>query len=396
MFYMQMLREQDELMGNTGFDPDMVVNSDDKYAIDLKDIAKAVEDINDEYAEESEQEELDGQDLCEDPVSEAMIAIYENEYNWNLVMEAVGTRELLENARGREMVMEAVDISAFIDKAKEFFVSMFRKITDAVTAFMQKHSVAARVSAAFAKKYGKDIKAGQDAYAELVSKGKRKALEGYEFPGLDSVIKNFDSEIGQIEVKNSNIGYQDVQEFADAKDMDIHVAIKELSDDKATTMKELSKYATDKLFGKKGTLSGEAASGEKAIKILEGGIGEMHQIKNTYAKIKRGFNDTIKTLNKMKDYIPKAEKQGDAMKGLNKTIQMMKDTKNAVHVVYSCTMKAMRARQAQALRVAHAYAAASGALKKVNEKDAKKEKKATTESAGFFGALELLYFNSII
>ena len=389
MFYMNMLREQDELMGNTGFDPDMVVNSDDKYAIDLKDIAQAVEDINAEYAEESEQEELDGQDLCEDPVAEAMIAIYENEYNWNLVMEAVGTSELLEHARGRELVMEASDVKGFIEKAKEFFVNMFRKITDAVTAFMQKHSVAARVSAAFAKKYGKDIKAGQAAYAELVSKGKKKALEGYEFPGLDTLIKNFDAEIGKVEIDMSNLSYEDVQKYAESKDMDIHHAVKELSEGHATTMKELSKYATDKLFGKKGTLSGEAASGEKAIKVLEGGIGEMHQIKNTYAKIKRGFNDTIKSLNKMKDYIPKAEKQGDAMKGLNKSIQAMKETKNAVHVVYACTMKAMRARQTQALRIAHAYAGAAGALKKVNEKEKKKAEK-TNESAGFFGALELL------
>ena len=391
MFYIDILREQDELMGNTGFDPDMVVNSDDKYAIDLKDIAQAVEDINDEYAEESEQEELDGQDLCEDPVAEAMIAIYENEYNWNLVMEAVGTSELLEHARGRELVMEAADVKGFIEKAKEFFVNMFRKITDTVTAFLQKHSAAARISASFAKKYGKDIKAGQAAYAELVSKGKRKALEGYDFTKMDSIVDNLKGEIKKLDSEVSNFSYQDAQKYAEAKDLNPNLVIGEFTDGKASNMKELGNAITKELFGEKGTLSGEAASGERAIKILETGVSEMHAIKNIYTEVKRNFNNTIKSLNKMKDYIPKAEKQGDAMKGLNNVIKTAKVTKNAVHVVYSCIMKAMRARQMQALTIARTYAHAAGALKKVNEKEAKKDKKQDVkESAGFFGALELL------
>lgn len=390
MFYMNMLREQDELMGNTGFDPDMVVNSDDKYAIDLKDIAQAVEDINAEYTEESEQEELDGQDLCEDPVAEAMIAIYENEYNWNLVMEAVGTSELLEHARGRELVMEAADVKGFIDKAKEFFVNMFRKITDAVTAFLQKHSAAARISASFAKKYGKDIKAGQAAYAELVSKGKKKALEGYDFTKMDSVVEDLKREIKKFDDEVSNFNYQDIQQYAEAKDLNPNLVIGEFTDGKASNMKELGNALTEELFGKKGTLSAEAASGERAIKILEKGVSEMHDIKNIYTDVKRNFNNIIKNLNKMKDYIPKAEKQGDVMKGLNNTIKTAKVTKNAVHVAYSCIMKAMRARQLQALTIARAYAHASGALKKVNEKDKKAAQKAAHESAGFFGALELL------
>ena len=53
--YYDMLREEDELMGNTGFDQGAVVGPDDEYTVQLNDIAKAVEDLNDERADESEQ-----------------------------------------------------------------------------------------------------------------------------------------------------------------------------------------------------------------------------------------------------------------------------------------------------------------------------------------------------
>ena len=114
-FYLNMLREEEEMLGNTGFDPDAVATPDDKYAIELKDVAQTVEDLNAARAEESSEEELDGQDLHEDPVAECMIAIYESEHNWNAIMQAIGSREMLEAARGREMVMEAVDVMGFFE-----------------------------------------------------------------------------------------------------------------------------------------------------------------------------------------------------------------------------------------------------------------------------------------
>ena len=100
--FVDALREETEFLDNTGFDGGAVANPDDKYEVELNDVAKAVEDINQNYADQSSQEELDGQDLEEDPVSECMIAIYESEHNWNLIMNALAMREVNEAAIGRE------------------------------------------------------------------------------------------------------------------------------------------------------------------------------------------------------------------------------------------------------------------------------------------------------
>ena len=382
MFYMNMLREQDELMGNPGFDPNMVVNSDDKYAIDLKDVAKAVEDINDEYADESEQEELDGQDLHEDPVSECMIAIYESEHNWNAIMQAIGTHELMESARGREMVMEAVDIKSYIDKAKEFFVNQFKKITDIVKEWMRKHSVVARANKAFVAKYGSKFEEGRAAY----EKSDRKALTGYNF-ATSKVSDLLNSE-------KAIIGF--VSDMAKSANMDDfkqeslgHIApdvirgrmvgsASQAADGYSAALKK-------KYFGEKGTLTAETLGKVKGV--LSDGVRNINDAKDVYAEIKRSYNEILKALNALKSGVDKSEKKGEAMGNLTKYIAAVKEAKNITHMGFTTMLSAMRAEQLQAMRVAHAWVSSIEKPKK--EKKAEKET-TKTESAGFFGALELL------
>lgn len=381
MFYMNMLREQDELMGNTGFDPDMVVNSDDKYAIDLKDIAQAVEDINDEYAEESEQEELDGQDLHEDPVAECMIAIYESEHNWNQIMQAIGTHELMEAARGREMVMEAVDIKSYIDKAKEFFVNQFKKITEIVKEWMRKHSVVARTNKAFVAKYGSKFEEGRAAYQKS-----GKELKGYNFAtgsvsdllGSEKVIISFVSDMAKSanmdDFKQENLGHIS----PDAIRGRMVGSASQAGDGYRAALKK-------KYFGEKGTLTAETLGKVKGV--LSNGVRNINDAKDVYAEIKRSYNEILKALNALKKGVDKSEKKSEAMGNLTKYIAAVKEAKNITHMGFTTMLSAMRAEQLQAMRVAHAWVSAA---KPKKEKKEDKKETPKTESAGFFGALELL------
>lgn len=374
MFYTKMLREQDELMGNTGFDPDMVVNSDDKYAIDLKDIAQAVEDINDEYAEESEQEELDGQDLHEDPVAEAMIAVYESEHNWNVIMQAIGTHELMESARGREMLMTEAETAGFIDKVKEFFVTQFKKISDAVKKFIEDTLSMSHTCAAFYKKYGKKFDEGRAAY----EKSDRAALKGYNyktdkihntiFKGADAIMKMVHSEVAMSK-------FEDYKNMATSLD-GVYSALG------VSEGKDMRKTLKADFCGEKGTLTAETLN--NVSKAITEGPAHIKEVRAMYAEIKKNFNAIIKFLNKMKGEVDKSEKKSDAMTGLTKYIADVKKANNAMHVAYAAGMSAMRGEILQAMRVAHAWVAAIGKPKKEKKEPVK------TESAGFFGSLELL------
>lgn len=381
MFYMNMLREQDELMGNTGFDPDMVVNSDDKYAIDLKDIAQAVEDINDEYAEESEQEELDGQDLHEDPVAECVIAIYESEHNWNTIMQAIGTQELMEAARGRDMVMEAADVAGFIDSVKEFFVRQFAKISKIVKEFMEKHSIMARVNAAFAKKYSVEkLKEGKVAF----EKKEKHTFTGYNFKvqGAKYVLEG-----EAFNAKECSIS--SIEEITDKALPEVDVVRGRYVGDSKCEKGNYRDALKARYFGEKGTLSGDSIDPVKVHGVIANAMKDIKDCKEAYNAMKKSYNQVIADLNKIKKGVDKAHKDSEMMSKLTKHIAAVKECKNVGHMAFTTMLAAMRANQAQAIRVAHAYVAAAGAEKKAEKKAAKKTEKAN-ESAGFFGALELL------
>ena len=202
-FYLQMLREEEEFMGNTGFDDNMIgdPNGKDKYEVDIQDVADVIEDINADYVDQSSQDELDGQDLAEDPVNECMIAIYESEHNWNQIMQAIGTKELLEAFKGREMVMEAVDVKGFFTSVKNFFVKMWKKFTAIVKNWIDNAMAAFRTNKSFMTKYGSKLQAGKEAYEKDKT---NKAFKGYNFKADKNFGEKVANDIVAEAKKNAN------------------------------------------------------------------------------------------------------------------------------------------------------------------------------------------------
>lgn len=407
--FVDALREETEFLDNTGFDGGAVANPDDKYEVELNDVAKAVEDINQNYADQSSQEELDGQDLKEDPVAECMIAIYESEHNWNQIMNALASREVLESARGREMVLESVDIKGFFAKVKEFFVSLWKKITAVVKNWLENASAVLRTNKSFAAKYGSKLKDGKDAY---FADSSNKAFKGYNFPSalvrpaLVGQMKEMDT--GDLNkgineliavLRNggkitSNSG-DDLAVPTGAVDKIRGAFCNKDSVSADNYRDELKNY----YFGSKEKVTldqNSAMLNPDNIKGILSGDMKMKDVKDAYNSMKKSINATLKALNDLEKAVKSTYDKGEANENtssaltvISKMSSAMKESKNVAHMAMTTFMKAAHAQTAQARRIANAYIFALNKKTRKGKIDAASGKP-THESAGFFSSLDLI------
>lgn len=405
--FVDALREETEFLDNTGFDGGAVANPDDKYEVELNDVAKAVEDINQNYADQSSQEELDGQDLKEDPVAECMIAIYESEHNWNQIMNALASREVLESARGREMVLESVDIKGFFAKVKEFLVSLWKKITAVVKNWLDNASAVLRTNKSFATKYGSKLKEGKDAY--FADSG-NKAFKGYNFPSalvrpaLVGQMKEMDSsDLTKVAneliaaLRNGGKVTQDPSDVAPAGMVDkIRGAFCNKDSVSADNYRdELKNY----YFGSKEKVTldqNSAMLNPDNLKGILSGDMKMKDVKDAYNSMKKSMNVSLKALNDLEKAIKGSYDKGgadantsSALTVISKWSSAVKESKNAAHMAMTTFMKAAHAQTAQARRIGNAYIFALNKKTRKGKIDAASGKP-THESAGFFGSLDLI------
>ena len=373
-FYLNMLREEEDMLsGNTGFDDSLVANSDDEYETDLKKTAEIIEDINADYSDQSSQPELDAQDLQENPVEECAMMIFESQYNWNTIMRAIGTKELLENARGREMVMEAVDVKEFFNKIKEFFVKMWKKFTAFVKNWIDNAMALFRTNKSFVQKYGAKFADGKKAYEADPDK---KPMKGYNFKAKYG---SFDTQL-----KMAVEGAQENANLVAKKVGDLSAAVSSGNFDRANELNVA--HNTERLRGRlcgksdeisadsfrkelkiayfgseeKETLKDDALNPETIKKSLENSNKDVKDIKKVYDNAKKAFDTTLKGLKRLEDAIRKSsadasEGKSATMNAVVKSMNIEKDNKAAITMSCSMLMKAMKAQKAQCRRVANAW-----------------------------------------
>lgn len=402
-FYLNMLREEEELMGNTGFDADAVATPDDKYAVELKDVAQAVEDLNDARAEESSQDELDGQDLNEDPVAECMIVMYESEHNWNAIMQAIAVKELNEASRGREMVMEAVDIKGFIDKAKQFFVKMFKKITGIVKNWISNASAVFRTNKSFVQKYGKDLPAGKAAYEKAANS---KQFKGYKF-GDTSNVQDFIAAQKQVNANTQKVVSELTRQInSGAESFNAVSSLKADVDgfrsnlcgnrNGSVSADEFRKKLKAAYFGseEKVTLNGKYIEAKYLVDVLSKDNSDIKNVKSAYKAVEDGFRATLKALNDLEKALKGSGEKGSygsersaAMMATTSYITAQKEMKNASSLSLTTMLKAIRSEKAQARRIANAY---MFALNKGKRKGSGEEEKKGVSEGGFLSSVELI------
>ena len=408
--FVNALREETEFLDNTGFYGGAVANPDDKYEVELNDVAKAVEDINQNYADQSSQEELDGQDLKEDPVAECMIAIYESEHNWNQIMNALATKEVHEAAMGRELVLESVDVKGFFEKVKQFFVTLWKKITAVVKNWLENASAVLRTNKSFVSKYGSKLDEGKTAY---FADSKNKAFKGYNFPndlktGAANMTKGFkamDTGAANTMINDAIKALRSGQKITseDVADLEkvnqILDALREAFCGKDVGASEYRKAVKVAFFGseEKVTLDENAiVLKPDYIKGVLSSDMKMKEVKSAYADMKKSINNSIKAINEMEKAIKNSYKGGEASEATSAALTMcskcssfMKDAKNIAHMCMTTFMKSAHAQAAQARRIGNSYIFALNKKTRNGKIDAANGKP-THESAGFFGSLDLI------
>lgn len=396
-FYFDMLKEQDELLGNTGFDDNMI-GTPDEYEVKLTDVEKAtVEDINKEYSDEAEQKELDGQDLCCNPVEEAAIAIYESECNWNMIMKAMGTHEVTEAARGRVAIMEAADVKGFFASVKKFFTNLWEKISNTVNGWCNNmKSIVAREKGKIDKKFYDAVRAGETKY-------KGKGFKGYDFAKKTGVAvdklfadmkKENDSANQVINTFMLKANEENGLENAAAAASSIRKTPDQIRGAfcgaESVNADEFSKKLHTALFGSdKIQLRGEnqiadSAKADYIIGVLQDGNGSVGKVLKAYAELRVSFSKLFATLNKLEKAITKAEKGGAKIGSVANEIKVQKEVKNACFTVLVNAMRAMMAERAQARKIANIYAAAG------KKKDEKKPEAQKESYSGAFAGLQMV------
>lgn len=323
-----------------------------------------------------------------DPVEEAYFAIYEAEYNYNQIMRTIGIRELQEASYGREIVLEGADIKGFFEKVKNFFLSMFKKITEAFKNVAKILTSSIASDKKLATKYAKEIKAGC---------AKNWSASGYVFKDnislhdAYSLLSNYDAasvktSLSRMDLfKNSDDRYADSTLKKTKEDIMSIVAKKycntEVSGDKEFR-DALTKYFRD---GKDEPveLKGEIDA-DMIIKNLKND-SEVKDIKKDYDEIKKSYDNTIKGLRDLEKAVS-TETDSNAnrnkrMAYVSSCISTMKNIKSVETIVYSITLTAAKQKRAQARKMALYFIRHAGGAK---------HESAGVKESGIFGSLEMI------
>lgn len=321
-----------------------------------------------------------------DPVEEAYTAIYEAEYNYNQIMRAIGIRELSEAAYGREIVLEGVDIRGFFDKCKQFFIAMFKKVTEAFknVAKILMSSIASDKK--LASQYAKDIKAGFNS---------TWSATGYVFNDNISLMNVYDfcNSYDADHVKKVLDGLSRLKDIHTDDDYYNKVSKEEIMN-KVAEKNGLGEVNNDKEY--RDALTRSLRNNQDKPIELNGNISynqiidnlkndkEVKDIKKAYDTIKKSFNKTLADLKTLEKAV--AQETGDnatknkRMAYVSGAVASMKNIKSVETITYSVTLNAAKQKRAQARKMALYFIRHSKGGKTTS----------TQESAGIFGNLEMI------
>lgn len=322
-----------------------------------------------------------------DPVEEAYTAIYEAEYNYNQIMRDIGIRELSEAAYGREIVLEGVDIRGFFDKCKQFFIAMFKKVTEAFknVAKILMSSIASDKK--LASQYAKDIKAGFNS---------TWSATGYVFNDNISLMNVYDfcNSYDADHVKKVLDGLSRLKDIHTDDDYYYNKVSKEEIMNKVAEKNGLGEVNNDKEY--RDALTRSLRNNQDKPIELNGNISynqiidnlkndkEVKDIKKAYDTIKKSFNKTLADLKTLEKAV--AQETGDnatknkRMAYVSGAVASMKNIKSVETITYSVTLNAAKQKRAQARKMALYFIRHSKGGKTTS----------TQESAGIFGNLEMI------
>lgn len=141
---------------------------------DLDQIEKNI--MGDDGIESHRVDVEDAQDgVIGDPVDEFSMIVFESEYNYNQILQAIGMSELNETAMGRTVVYEAKTVKSFFEVIKDFLIGRFKQITEIVKNILAKMDL----------KYKIDKKFIDENKDKILKSSNNWSLKGYKIGKLD-------------------------------------------------------------------------------------------------------------------------------------------------------------------------------------------------------------------
>lgn len=304
--------------------------------------------------------------VVEEPLEEAAMAMYESEYNYNQLMQAIGMQELADMQNGREMVMEAADIKGFFARIAKIVKGLFEKITGAVKRVLDELTTGYKHDQKWLKDNADAVRAGAATDWKA---------NGYNFADTILVAKDdFEKSLAVLDK-----GYKDDMAAAKAGTYNGHIDLAEEKSKSITRttgldakdIDEMKKALHQKLYGSEKPVELKGASyGDWAIKVLQA-QSEVSEIKKAHNKIKADYTKTLGELRKMeKEISSEYASVSNAMTIANSYTSMLVFERNVANAVCAMTLQAAKAKRSQARSLAHKLAAAGRKGQKGEKKTA--------------------------
>ena len=316
---------------------------------------------------ESHSEEIDDANsgIVGEPLEEAYMCLYESEYNYNMLMQAIGLDEMktMQNG-GLKAVNEGERFDKvketaknFFDKVKEMLVSAFKKITEAFRAVMTKFMSLVKGDAKFAKQYESRIRDGftkeWKAKGFTYKNAKGSFLNANLFAQGDNDVAMFNNEVKK--------GYPEARTLNKAEVILDHTGIR--CDDVSELHKKL---ITDwRGSSEPVDLNGKIKDSE-VLEILNS--DDVKTVKSHYEGIKKTYKKAIDDITKMQRSITSSGESENVSGQLAVCTyygNRVRFGQNIENMKYSCALKMARERRSQARRLATMWAGLSDSKQKV-------------------------------
>ena len=349
---------------------DNIIQDPDDPGVDLDAVEKAIAGNNGIGAHQDEVEDvING--MISDPVEEFAMIMYESEYNYNQIMEAIGMAELREAAMGRDLVLEAVDIKGFFAKIKDFFKNIFERLSEIVRNAIAKLNFQAKSD----KKFVEENK-------DLIEKGFESDCWDND-EGYDVFNMNFIDRLSQISINdvddikkaigrlNAMINHNDIDKtFEDLRELDkkdlTKIILKFISVDHKDyeNLNDFRKKQHSEIFGTTKKLKDIINSPSYIYDTLSNNK-EGEEIRTQYNKAKEEYKRIINLISKWENNATSNNVEGKDkyLASCQILTKAFKIERNANNIMFSILISAYNYKRSICRKLAHKFVAATKSTK---------------------------------
>lgn len=330
------------------------VQDPDDPGVDLDQIEKDIMgDGNEAHSEEIEDA---NSGVIDDPLEESYNILYESEYNYNQLLQVIGINELYSATKGKEFILEASGVWAFLDKVAEIVRTQFKKFTTAVMKFIDKLRNSTVLDKKLFASNQKAIVAGAEVMSEKNAKSNKPV---YEYPNFNykfstiTLFGEFTQNIRKVKngASNENIKI-DTNEFSKENRNTEEEKMVRSIDSNATNLTNITEILLSKLRGNK-VAKFDKSTIMNIVKVLNDSK-DTTKIRESYKIVKDATAKTLDDINKMKKETKSVENvnKSNLITVCNYYTSLYRFNQNLNHHVYMIYLRAAKDKRNQARSIA--------------------------------------------